>query len=93
MDAFEVTAFDRQVARYLGTDGYADGIVLADYVFCPYFLSDHCVDTEPDTFFLHQPDTAVDDIFSQFEVRDTEAEEATGQFVFFKDCHFVPFTV
>ena len=77
MNAFQVTAFDRKVARYFRTDGDADGIEVLDNIPGCHFFADHRVYTEFDSFFLHQADTAVDDVFPQFEIGNAETEQAT----------------
>ena len=64
MDAFQLAAGDRQIARLLASAGQHDGIVVFDQFVRRDVYADICAVVEDDAFALHLLDTASTWIFS-----------------------------
>ena len=89
MDAVEVAAGDRQVARLLGAAGENDRVVLLQQLGDVEFDADMDVAVEGDALGLHLRDAAVDVVLLHLEVGDAVAEQAAGLGVLLVDVDVV----
>ena len=89
MDAIELAARDRQVARLFGAAGEGDGVVLGRQFLDGDVLADMDAGVERDALGLHLLDAPVDDGLVELEVGDAVAHQAADLGGLFIKVHIV----
>ena len=89
MDAVELAAGDRQVARLLGAAGENHGVVVGEELISSEIHADMGVVMEDYAFGLHLRDAAVDVMLLHLEVGNAVAQQPAGLGVFLVDVNLV----
>ena len=90
MDAIELAAFDRQIARLFGAAGEHHGIVFLPQLFDRHLDTDLHVVMEGNALGFHLGDAAVDVVLFHLEVRDAVTEQAAGLTVLLIEVDVMP---
>ncbi len=89
MDAVELAARDRQVARLLGAAGQRHRVVVLEQLLGRQVDADMGAVMEGHAFALHLLDAHIDDALLHLEVGDAVAHQAAGLGVFLVEMHVV----
>ncbi len=90
VDAFELSSRDVEVAGFGGAAAEDDGVEVTAEVVEFDIETDVGVGEEGDSFGLEEVDTAVDDLFFEFEIGDAVGEESADAVGAFEDGDGVP---
>ena len=90
VNAFELAAGNRQIARLLGAAAEQDGVVVFGERFDGHIDADMRVGQERDALGAHLVDAAVDHMFFELEVGNAVAQQAADAVVLLEDGDRVP---